>query len=143
MSLQAKPQQVEAVMFFRAGAICKEMHLAEFEEGTGREAEALARYEHLLTQRCDAEVHRRAYVLAGRLGQKSKASLHYAAAERLWRAALDLGEVYPLEGLAKLYCDAGRNLEEAVRLAERNLKYKRDASALQTLKRAVESRMRR
>ena len=31
MSLQAKPQQVEAVMFFRAGAICKEMHLAEFE----------------------------------------------------------------------------------------------------------------
>ncbi|HLT03776.1 MAG TPA: chromosome partitioning protein ParA [Pseudomonas sp.] len=31
MGLQAKPQQVEAVMFFRAGAICKEMHLAEFE----------------------------------------------------------------------------------------------------------------
>ena len=31
MSLQAKPQQVEAVKFFRAGAICKEMHLAEFE----------------------------------------------------------------------------------------------------------------
>lgn len=31
MSLQAKPQLVEAVMFFRAGAICKEMHLAEFE----------------------------------------------------------------------------------------------------------------
>ena len=31
MSLQAKPQQVEAVMFFRAGSICKEMHLAEFE----------------------------------------------------------------------------------------------------------------
>lgn len=31
MSLQAKSQQVEAVMFFRGGDVCKEMHLAEFE----------------------------------------------------------------------------------------------------------------
>jgi tetratricopeptide (TPR) repeat protein len=118
-----------------------QVHLAEFDAGTGREAEALARYEHLLTRRCDAEVHRQAYLLAGRLRLPDKAADHYAAAERLWRAALDLGEVYPLEGLAKLYCDAGRNLEDAVRLAERNLDYKRDASARETLKRAVELRM--
>jgi tetratricopeptide (TPR) repeat protein len=121
----------------------RQVHLAEFEEGTGLEAEALVRYELLLTQRCDAEVHRRMYILAARLGLKGKAARHYAAAERLWRAALDLGEVYPLEGLAKLYCDAGRNLEDAVRLAERNLEYKRDASARETLKRAVELRSRR
>jgi tetratricopeptide (TPR) repeat protein len=110
-----------------------QVHLAELEAGTGREAEALARYERLLTRRCDSEVHRQAYLLAGRLGQPDKAADHYAAAERLWRAALDQGEVYPLEGLAKLYCDAGRNLEEAVRLAEQNLEYKRDASARETL----------
>lgn len=113
-----------------------QVHLAELEAGTGREAEALARYERLLTRRRDAEVHRQAYLLAGRLGQPDNAADHYAAAERLWRAALDLGEVYPLEGLSKLYCDAGRNLDEAVRLAERNLEYKRDASARETLERA-------
>jgi tetratricopeptide (TPR) repeat protein len=120
-----------------------QVHLAEFEEGTGLEAEALARYERLLTRRCDAEVHRRAYLLARRLGLQGKSAQHYAAAERLWRAALDLGEVYPLEGLAKLYCDAGRNLEESLRLAERNLEYKRDASARETLSRVAALRTRR
>jgi tetratricopeptide (TPR) repeat protein len=112
-----------------------QIHLAEFEEGTGRAAGALARYEHLLTRRCDAEVHRRVYVLASRLGQKAKAAQHYETAEELWRAALDLGEVYPLEGLANLFCDAGRNLDEARPLAERNVVFKRDRSALETLRR--------
>lgn len=113
-----------------------QVHLAEFEEGTGRIERALARYEHLLTLRCDAEIHRCVYGLAARLGQTDKAAYHFKTAERLWRAALDQGEVYPLQGLATLYCDAGHAPHEAVLLGERNLRYKRDASARETLERA-------
>src|SRR5215203_1761358 len=68
--------------------------------------------------------------LARRLGRTAEAKRHFEAAERFYRRILDAGEIYSLESLARLYLDAGANLEEARALARRNLEFKRDRSAI-------------
>jgi tetratricopeptide (TPR) repeat protein len=116
------------------------VHRAEFDEATGRSEKALAAYERLLERQCNAELHRRAARLRREQGDAAGAVKHFQAADRLWRNAVDRGEVYPLEGLAGLYCDAEERLDEAVQLAVQNLKHKRDAAAHETLRRAIELR---
>ena len=39
------------------------------------------------------------------------------------------GQIYTLEGLARLYCDAGIQLDRALGLAQQNLNFKRDIEA--------------
>ena len=116
------------------------VHRAEYDEATGEAAKALAAYKGLLERQCNPELHRRAAQLCREAGDAGRAAAHFTAAERLWRAALDQGEIYPLEGLANLYCDAHVRLDEAVQLAEQNLKHKKDAAARETLQRAIELR---
>ena len=53
-----------------------------------------------------------------------------------WKAALEAGEIFPLEALASLYLDSPGHEQEAVRLATRNLEFKRDRSARETLEAA-------
>ncbi len=109
------------------------LHYAELLEAEGEPQEALAVYETLLQRRNDPAVHRQAFVLARKLGQTSQAQLHFDAAEKGFQRAVDAGEVYTLEALARLYCDADVKLEQALSLAEKNWKYKRDIEAQQTL----------
>jgi tetratricopeptide (TPR) repeat protein len=98
-------------------------------EAQGHPAAALASYEALLARDDDPEVRRRAAGLARRLGRREEARRHVEAAERSLSRAVDAGEVYPLEALARLYHEAGIHPERARRLARRNLEYKRDRSA--------------
>lgn len=116
------------------------VHRAEYDEATGQSDQALAAYERLLKRQCNPELHRRAARLCREKSDVARANKHFQAAERLWRAAVERGEVSPLEGLAGLYCDARLRLDEAVQLAEQNLKHKRDAAAHETLRRAIELR---
>jgi len=58
------------------------------------------------------------------------------AARKLGQRALDAGEIYSLETLANLSCDAGKERDLALRLAEQNYQGKRDESARNTLARA-------
>lgn len=118
------------------------VHRAELDAAEGRDAEALRRFERLLRDRDDPELHRRAFLVSRRLGRKADARRHFEAAEALDRRVLDAGEIYTLEALARLYCDAGVHLEEARRLAEENLRYKRDRSARRALE-CVEEAVRR
>jgi tetratricopeptide (TPR) repeat protein len=106
-------------------------HEAELAAQEGRLAEALAIYEELLKSGSDPEAHRAAASVARRLGRTEDARRHFEAAERFYRRILDDGEIYSLESLARLYLDAGVNLEEAKELARRNLEFKRDRSALE------------
>jgi tetratricopeptide (TPR) repeat protein len=111
------------------------IHWAEVAAAEASPAKALAIYDELLKRRTDPELHRRAYVLAKQLGRIEAAAAHFLAAEQLCRRAIDAGEAFGLETLANLYCDGGRPAE-AVPLAEKNLQYKRDAAAHETLARA-------
>jgi tetratricopeptide (TPR) repeat protein len=109
------------------------LHRAELLEAKGKTQEALAMAETLLQRRNDPAVHRKAFVLARKLGQTSQAQLHFDAAEKGFQRAVDAGEIYTLEALARLYYDADVRLEQALTLAEKNLQYKRDIEAQQTL----------
>lgn len=111
------------------------LHRAELLEAEGKPQEALAIYETLLQRRNAPAVHGKAFVLARKLGQKSQAQLHFDAAEKGFQRVVDAGEIYTLEALAQLYCDADVKLEQARALAEKNLKYKRDIEAAATLTR--------
>lgn len=104
-------------------------HEAELAQKEGRLADALALYEEQIKRGSDPEAHRAAASLARRLGRTEEARRHFEAAERFYRRILDAGEIYSLESLARLYLDAGVNLEEARDLARRNLEFKRDRSA--------------
>ena len=114
-------------------ARCSPSTPAELAVAEGRPAEALATYERLLRRRDDPEVHRRAFLLARELGREAAARRHFEAAEALDRRALDAGEIYSMESLARLYCEAGVHPGEARRLAEESYRYKRDRSARRTL----------
>jgi tetratricopeptide (TPR) repeat protein len=109
------------------------IHRAELHELEGRPAAALAAYEALLDEGTDPVVAARAFAVAQRLGDADRAARHFDVAERGLRSALDAGEVYTLGPLARLYADAGRDLDHALRLAEENLHWKRDREALRTL----------
>ncbi len=115
------------------GGVQLAVHRAELAQAEGRGVDALELYDRLLRRRSDPELHRRAFLLARSLGREAEARRHFQAAERLDRRALDAGEIFSLENLAHLYCDAGVHLDEARRLAEENFRHKRDRSARQTL----------
>jgi tetratricopeptide (TPR) repeat protein len=131
---KARPLLDEAARLDATDSFLK-IHLAELAAAESRPAEALAIYEELLQRQTNPELQRRAFVLARQLGRKEAADAHFAAAEKCCRRSIDAGEVFGLETLANLYCDAGRHTE-AVRLAEENLQHKRDAAAQKTLARA-------
>lgn len=116
------------------GGVQLVVHRAELARAEGRPGEALALYDRLLRRRSDPELHRKAFLLARSLGREAEARRHFEAAERLDRRALDAGEIFSLENLARLYCDAGVHLDEARRLAEENFRHKRDRSARETLR---------
>ena len=117
------------------------IHEAELMVAEGRESAAIVRYEALLAEAPDAELHRRMFQLARRRGDTARARRHFEEAERLLTRILEAGEAYALEELARLYLDAGRNADRALELATKNLQFKRDRSAMETLeaaRRAVE-----
>ena len=93
---------------------------------------ALAAYEAILRDNPDPVVAAHAFTLAQRRGDRRAAARHFAAAERGLERAIAAGEIYTLGPLAKLYADAGTNLERAVALTEENLRWKRDREALAT-----------
>ena len=109
------------------------LHQAELLGAEGNHMDALAIHEALLKERNDPEIHRKAFVLARQLGQRSKAQLHFDAAEEGFQRAIDASEIYTLGALAQLYCDAEVKLQQALALAERNLQYKRDLEAQETV----------
>ncbi|HZN34022.1 MAG TPA: hypothetical protein VFB80_09395 [Pirellulaceae bacterium] len=131
---QAKPLLEAAVKLDAEDSFLK-IHLAELAAAESRPGEALKIYEDLLKRQSDPELHRRAFLLARQLNDKAAPDSQLAAAEKLCRRAIDAGEAFGLETLANLYCDAGRG-DEALRLAEQNLKHKQDAAAHETLARA-------
>jgi tetratricopeptide (TPR) repeat protein len=112
------------------------IHEAELMLAEGRESEAIGRYEALLAEAPDAELHRRVFVLARSRGDDERARTHFQAAERLLGRIVDAGEAYTLQELARLYLDAGVNADRAMELATRNLEVKRDRSASETLEAA-------
>jgi len=112
------------------------IHWAELAEAENRLAESLKIYDALLKEQASPELHRRAFGLARRLNKPDLAAEHFQAARKLGQRALDAGEIYSLETLANLYCDAGKERDLALRLAERNYQGKRDESARNTLARA-------
>lgn len=105
-------------------------HEAELAEKEGRLEDALAIYEEQIKSGGNPEAQRFAASLARRLGRTEEARRHFEAAESFYRRILDAGGIYSLESLARLYLDAGVNLEEAKELARRNLEFKRDRSAV-------------
>jgi tetratricopeptide (TPR) repeat protein len=106
-----------------------QLHQAELHEAEGRPEAALAAYEALLVRGDDPEIHRRAFTLARQLGRRDVARRHFEAAEASFLKAIDAGEVYTLEALARLYLDAKVHPDRALDLARRNLEYKRDRAA--------------
>ena len=113
-------------------AVSVRVHRAELEELEGRHGAALAAYDAILRDNPDPVVAAHAFTLAQRLGNRAAAARHFTAAERGLERAIAAGEVYTLGPLAKLYADAGTNLERALALAEENLRWKRDREALAT-----------
>jgi len=112
------------------GDLLLRLHDAECLEAERRPREALAVYERLLDERpADPEIHARAWALSRALGEDGLARRHFEAAERAFRRPLAAREVYTLGALARLYCDAGVRLDEALSLAEENLLYRHDREA--------------
>jgi tetratricopeptide (TPR) repeat protein len=105
------------------------VHGAEYLEGIGEWDAAFLVYMLVSNETWDPELAAQASRLARVLGDEDGARMYFENAEGVLRHALDMGEVYPLEGLAGLYEDAGVRPYEARELARRNLQYKRDASA--------------
>ena len=99
----------------------------------GQLDKALGVYEGLLGEQEDPAIHRRAFLVARWLGQEDRAHRHFEAAEQGFQRVIDAGEVYTLGGLARLYADGDVNMEQALKLAQHNLEYKRDIEAEATL----------
>jgi tetratricopeptide (TPR) repeat protein len=108
------------------------VHRAELLAARGDHEAALVLYRADLRDVDDPEVHRRVALILRDLGRRRDAEVHFGAAERGFRRALDAGEVYTLEGLALLYAEHRVRRSEAIMLSGRNLAYKRDRSALAT-----------
>jgi thioredoxin-like negative regulator of GroEL len=132
--LSAAAKQAPADRFLR-------IHQAELAEAENRPEAALEIYEQLLREKSDAELHGRAFLLARQLMKDSVAQNHFEQAERIHLRAVESGEVYSLEGLARLYCDADVKLEDAVAFARRNLEHKRDRGAREVLAQAIQKAM--
>jgi len=89
------------------------IHEAELFAAEGRIPRAISRYESLIAEAPDAELHRRVFVLERGRGDDAKARAHYQAAEELLIRILDAGEIYSLDELARLYVDGGMTAEQA------------------------------
>ncbi len=109
------------------------LHRGELMELQGQLERAAEVYSELLRRQEDPEVHRRAYLLAGKMGRGAEARQHFEAAEKGFKNVIISGEVFTLGSLARLYCDAEVNLEQAEALAEQNLMFKKDTEAEGTL----------
>jgi tetratricopeptide (TPR) repeat protein len=109
------------------------IHQAEFLVATGQAKEALKIYNELLRSGDDAEIHRRAFVIARDLGDKGEAERHFEAAQSGFLKVVDMGEIFTLGPLAQLYCDAGTEADKARQYARQNWEFKRDAEAQATL----------
>jgi thioredoxin-like negative regulator of GroEL len=111
-----------------------QIHQAEFLLADNRPQEALGIYEKLLKNNDDSEIHHQVFLIAQKLNDKTLAEKHFQLAIDGFRKVLASGEIYTLEPLAQIYCDAGENLAEAEQLARQNLEYKKDSSAKKTLR---------
>jgi len=109
------------------------LHRAEVAQAAGRHADALKLFETILAHDDDPAIEALAFTAAHEAGDTVSADKHFVRAERGLKRAIDAGEVYTLEALAKLYLHAGRNLESALALARENIRWKRDRSARETL----------
>jgi tetratricopeptide (TPR) repeat protein len=116
------------------------VHVAETRADRGQVREALDIYESLLGRHADPVLHAAAFGLRQRLGDKEAAGRHFSEAEAGFRGAIDAGEVYTLDALARLYLEGDTKLDEARSLAQRNLRFKRDEQAQQVL-RDIEARI--
>ena len=133
--LEARPLLEAAAKSAPADSFLR-MHQAELAEAEGRFVQALAMVEEVLREQADPELHRRAHRLALQIHDAAKAREHFSAAERLCRQSIEHGEAYGFQTLADLYCDARVQLDQALRLAEQNLQFKRDTAAEKTLARS-------
>ena len=131
---QAALPDLEAATKMRKGDSILRLHWSEYHEGIGEPEKALSILESMLEDAKHPSYHSRAFELSKKLGYKEKAKAHYAAAEKGYLLPLEQGEIYTLGSLANLYCAADTNLNKALELAQRNLKYKRDDEAQDALK---------
>ena len=125
---------LDAATNIKKGDPILRLHWAEYHEGIHEPAKALAIVESLLEEAPHPSFHYRAYRLAKALGYPLKAQAHYQAAETGYLQAVQADEIYTLGSLAQLYCEADVHLDQALELAQRNLKFKRDDEALESLK---------
>ena len=109
------------------------IHQAEFLAAMERPKEALQVYNELLKSGDDAEIHRRAFVIARDLGERDQADRHFKAAESGFLKVVDMGEIFTLGPLGQLYCDGGAEADKARQYAQQNWEFKRDAEAKATL----------
>lgn len=123
--------EAAASMSPAGAAVRKELrlHWAELYESECRLEKALSTYEDLLAEQSDPEIHHKAFRVARWLNRDHLAEQHFKAAESGFQRVVDAGEIYTLGALARLYADAGIQLQKARTLAERNLEYKRDRAA--------------
>lgn len=98
-------------------------------EAAGEFGGALKAYVEVLSGSHNPQIHAVAFRLAKRLGEESRARIHFQKAQSGLMKAVQAGEVYTLEILARLYLDSDLNTKRAVEFALRNYKHKRDASA--------------
>jgi len=115
------------------------LHRAELAELDKEYDNALRLYEELAkTQgqdQQDPDLYRKCYHLALMAGDESKAKEFFKRSEDESLKILSRGEVFSLECLARLYTEAGANLEQAEKYALRNLEVKQDKSARDALNR--------
>ncbi len=130
---EAARPHLEAAARLDPGNVEWQIHWAEFLEAKERKLEALSIYAELASELDNPSIHQRALRVARELGLESESAHHFHAAEKGYQTVLDAGEIYSLEGLARLYADEEIRLDHALALAERNLEYKRDVEAFITL----------
>jgi tetratricopeptide (TPR) repeat protein len=110
-----------------------QLHRAELAELDKNYDQALRLYEELGQGQNDPDLYRKCYHLALTIGDEAKAKAHFKKSEDAGLMILSKGEEFSLECLANLYAEAGVNLEQAEKYALRNLEFKQDKSAQETL----------
>jgi tetratricopeptide (TPR) repeat protein len=108
-------------------------HWAEYYEALGEPGKALAIMAQLLKETPHPAFHHQAYLLSKKMGKHKVAKQHFAAAEQGYLKPIAEKEIFTLGSLAQLYCDAATKLDEALVMARRNLEYKRDGEAMDTM----------
>ena len=116
------------------------IHWAEYYEALNEPDKALSIIEKLTALSEDASLYAIASRLAVKAGQPERASEYFTQAEKGFKKVINRGYIYTLGSLAQLYCDRGALLDSALDLANKNLLYKRDRLARNTLH-CVESKL--